>query len=276
MRYLLFLLFSINIFGQQINIIDSLDQKAIPYSRIYTKDKLMVTDSAGSYNLVGISDSIIKIVSTEYHSKTITKTGLQFPKEVFLQPIINNIDEVKIRNSKNFTTTEIRGFPKIKKSSSIALDNRVEFAIKIESSESDCFLKNIKIPIKKTINNLGYIIADIYLLSDDFALKKINQEKISISVKDLLAKKSIIINENIMIEKNKPFYVSILWIENLKENSDEFSNQIFIYTKSNDKIGKMKVRKSNYIYWDDVPDFSDENVALSIIPAITVESKCFR
>lgn len=253
------------VYGQEIKVVDSIDHKPIPYARIFLKDKLLITDSLGRYFFDKYPNEFV-VRANHYQNKTVSSIQNNLVK---LNPTYKDIDEVELKNN-NFVVNNVLGFKKDK--NSIIVDSSKEFAIRISNPFSLCKLENIKIPFKKSLHYKGYLILDIYEEKDNGIGEKLNSNNYVVSLADLKNNKSVEINEKMIIDGS--FYISVIWVENLYNESDLFTNKVYLNVKNKGEFGKMYVRKSTYNSWNLQPfeeNISSEN---SIIPAFSISAKC--
>ncbi|MGV0966502.1 hypothetical protein [Empedobacter falsenii] len=265
MKNILFILLSIFANSQQISIVDSIDKRPIAYSKIIDKDNLYVTDSLGNYFFNKKITNIVEILANGYKPK---KT-LILSDTIILSPIVIKLDEIKLSK----TIKKELGY-KLSKSQ-LFLDNKREYAIQITNSFSDnCKIDELIIPFKKSLNKNGYLMFDVYEDNSGKIGQKLNYENYIISIKDLTKNKSIKISDHINLVKNSSIYISMIWIENLAKNSENFTNKIYLFTKPTLPKGRSYIRASYYSGWDIKPYEDDINTKDSNIPAIKINALC--
>lgn len=260
-----FLFLSLLCYGQEIRIIDSIDDKPIPYGKIYLENRLLISDSLGKYFFDERPVGFI-IRANGYEDKSIVSLNSNIIK---LKPIFNNIERVEL-DENNFNVSDLLGYKKGK--NTIIIDSSKEFAIKIINPFHLCQLEDVKIPFKKSLHKKGYLILDIYEEKNNKIGDKLNSNNYVISLDNLKSGNSVKINEKIIIEES--FYVSVIWVENLYTKSNMFTNKVYLNVKDKSSSGKMFVRKSTYNSWDIKPFEEDSSSKNSIIPAFSVSVKC--
>lgn len=254
--------------SQQVTIVDSLDNKPIPYTKIISSENLFLTDSLGVYNFEKFPTEEVSVHSAGYEIKK-----LKLNSEIIqLTPKINNIDNIVISKN-NFDNDKELGFNADK--NSIILNSKVEFAIEIKNTnDNTCRIEKVKIPFKKSLNKKGYLLFDFYNSIEGKIEKKINMLNYVFPVSFLEANNMVTLKEKIYIEDQGSIYISVIWVENTYSKSETFDNKIYFFTKQQKPFGKMFVRKSNYEGWNLKPYFEDGQTKNSIIPAFKVLSKC--
>lgn len=265
----IFLIFlSIIVKGQQVSVVDSLDNKPIPFARIFDNKNVYLTDSSGRYNFERILSEQVLVLSSGYETKKLKITN----EIIRLSPKIIDIDKVVITNKNFFIRREI-GF--IKSKNSIVLDHKREFAIELNNlTDENCRLENLVIPFKKSSNNKGYLLIDFYESLEGNVGQKINTQNYVFPISSFAQNNNVVLKENIYMEKQSSIFISMTWVENTYHKSESFANKLYFYTKQSHSNGKMLVRKSNYNGWDLKPYVEDRSVKSSIIPAFKVLSKC--
>lgn len=258
------LLMSIS-FGQKIKIIDSIDNKSIPYAKIYVDDKLLIADSSGQYFFDKQPSNFI-IRSNNYLDKKILNLESDIIK---LLPHYKKIDTVKLSKD-HFPTQNHVGFKKSK--NVIAIDNNREFAVKIINPFGLCKLENIEIPFKKFLHNKGYLIVNVYGDENNMIGDKLNENEYVIPLVDIKRNNSVEIKERVIVEQ--AFYISVMWVENIYSKSDVFTNKVYLYVKNNMDLGEMLVRRTVYNSWNIKPFKESSSSENSIIPAFSASIKC--
>lgn len=265
MKNILFILLSIFANSQKITVVDSIDKKPVAYSKIIDKDNLYVTDSLGNYFFDKKITSSVEISANGYKSKkTIINSGT-----IILSPEIIKLEEVKLSK----TVQKELGLESSK--NQIFFDNKREYAVEITNTVSDnCKVDELIIPFKKSLNKNGYLIIDIYDAINGKIEQKLNYENYVIPIKELSKKKTVKIEDHVYITKNSSVYISMIWVENLAKDSENFSNKVYLFTKSNNAKGRMYVRNTYYKGWDIKPYNEEVGIKDPWIPAIKINANC--
>lgn len=268
MKKIFFIFISLIVKSQQLTILDSLDSKPVPYSKIMDGKNLYLTDSLGKYNFEYFPTDEVTIISAGYETKRLKlKSAI-----VRISPKIINIENVVI-SQKNFVTDKKLGFDNGK--NSMVIDQKREFAVEIKNyGNTTCRIDKILIPFKKSSNKKGYLLFDIYNSNNIEITEKLNNNNYVIPIA-ILEKNSLFpLKEKIYIEKQHSIYLSVIWVENTYNKSELFSNKIYLNTIPNKTNAKMYVRKSNYNSWNLKPYIENIQSTNSIIPAFKVFAKC--
>lgn len=268
MKKIFFILLSIIVKSQQVIIVDSLDNKPIPFTKIIDSKNLYLTDSTGRYKFENLPNEEVFVLSSGYNTKK-----LKINSEVIkLSPKITNIEKVIISKN-NFINDKELGFNSGK--NYIIIDQKREFAIEVYNHvDKNCRIEKVLIPFKKSSYKKGYLLFDFYESLDGKIGQKINVQNYVFPVSFLENNNLLILKEKIYLEKQSSIFISVIWVENSYSKSESFSNKIYFYTKQNKSAGKMYVRKSNYNGWEIKPLIEDQYTKTSIIPAFKLLSKC--
>lgn len=265
--YCFFIFSFIPIKSQQIIVVDSLDDRPIPFAKIFDSKNLYLTDSAGRYNFENLPNEQVYVSSSGYQIKKVKITD----KTIKLSPKITNIEAVVIDN-KPFNIDEEIGFNKSK--NSIIIDYKREFAIELNNlTNKNCKLESLVIPFKKSSYQKGYLLFDFYESIDGKIGQKINMHNYVVPISSLERNHILTLKEKIYMEKQSSIFVSVIWVENTYNKSESFTNKVYFYTKQNSTEGRMYVRKSNYNGWDLKP-YIEDGAKPSIIPAFKALIKC--
>lgn len=181
-KYLnILLLFSSFFYSQKITVLDSIDHQKVSYAEFIVDGTSYFSDSLGTIKLTPKNYYPILIKKSGYNNKVIQN----YSNTIYLKPIIKNIEEVIIKNKKDFEFTS-----KPLNKNTTKLPDNLTIGFILNGKENILGkLKEISIPVKRIYNNNTLLKIDFY---------RVEKEKIS---KESLNEKSIFININELTKK---------------------------------------------------------------------------
>jgi hypothetical protein len=229
---LLFSLFITTIlYSQKIQILDSINNKPIPFVKILTKNNnIYITDSIGVLNEMNFEKSFYPIIisKTGYIDQTISK----YKQNIQLSLKIKNIEEVKLRNDIVITKDKYQIF-----NVTTIKDNDFEYGIILYNKKEQIGkLKNIILNIKKNkgVNENIYLLLKFYPIdNENISTSTISTKKIriidlfinnNIDLKDLdiFFEKKIMLSLQV-INENKNANIAEIKFYNSKKNTARYS-----------------------------------------------------
>lgn len=269
MKIIFFLTVPLLFKSQSIKVVDSLNNKSIPFAKIISKDHLYLTDSSGVYIFEKIPTENVTISAPGYENKA---TEIKSNLLLTLTPKIIPIEEVKI-SSKKLDIDNIIGYKNGKQITFIS--ENIEYAIELKNdSELECKIDNIEIPFKKSKNKKGYLLLDMYENKNGRIGNILNNQNYIIPISSLDKNNLLKVKDNIYFHKNESIYIAVTWIENIAKNSDKFTNIISFFSLPKGSNGKMYSRRTTYQSWDTTPLIENQDTKSSFIPAFRIHTKC--
>ncbi|MCY0970251.1 hypothetical protein [Chryseobacterium wangxinyae] len=182
-----FIFSAIYCYSQKITVLDSIDQQKISYAEFIIDGTSYFADSLGNIELTKKNAEQILIKKIGYNDKNM----YLIHDTVFLSPIIRDINEVVIKNKKDYEFTS-----KYLNKNTTKLPNDLTIGFKIKGKENITGkLQKISIPVKRIYANNTLLKIDFYNFENDVIDKEIlNNESIFINVNDLTTKKNNVID----------------------------------------------------------------------------------
>jgi len=200
-------------YSQKITVLDSIDQQKISYAEFIIDGTSYFSDSLGNIEFTKKNAEQILVKKIGYNDKNIYRIH----NTVYLSPIIRDIEEVVIKNKKDYEFT----FKYLNKNTT-KLPNDLSIGFIIKGKENMVGkLKEISIPIKKIYNNNTLLKIDFYTVENE----TINSESLN--------EKSIFINVDDLIKRNKNKI-------DLREYNITVSEDILISLRIIDETGKTE------------------------------------
>ena len=195
-----FIFSTLYFYSQKITVLDSIDHKKISYVEFIVEGNSYFSDSLGSIELTKKNEKPIFIKKIGYNDKKIEN----YSNTIYLKPIIRDIQEVVIKNKKDYEFTS-----SFLNKNTTKLPNDLSIGFIIRGKENRIGkLKEISIPVKKIYRNNTLLKIDFYNLENEAINREtLNGESIFINVNDLIKRKK---NKIDLQEYNIPFSGEIL------------------------------------------------------------------